>query len=199
MSERKRNPDVGNELAQLLPFRSGHFRYESGHHSDRWLDLETLFLHPKRVEPLAQILAERIAKHDVDAVCGPLVEGAFVAMMVAANLGAPFTYAERFETPEKMYGVRYRLPRTLRDIVRGKRIAIVNDVTSAGSAVRGTHADLLDCGATPVVIGTLALLGNATRKFATENRLALETLGSFPNEIWRPEECPLCARGIAVT
>jgi orotate phosphoribosyltransferase len=195
---RKRNPEsIEDELARLLPFRNGHFRYESGHHSDKWLDLETLFLHPERVEPLADALADRIAKYDIDAVCGPLVEGAFVAMMVASRLHVPFTYAERFESQrETLYGVQYRLPRTLRDVVRGKRIAIVNDVTSAGSAVRGTYADLLDCGAKPVVIATLALLGDATRQFAADNNIPLETLGSFPNQIWTPDECPLCARGV---
>lgn len=197
MSARRRKPEA---IAALLPFRSGHFRYESGHHSDKWLDLETLFLHPERVEPLADTLADRIARHGAEAVCGPLVEGAFVAMLVARRLRLPFTYAERSdETTGQLYPIAYRLPRTQRKIVRGKRIAIVNDVTSAGSAVRGTHADLLDCNAIPVVIGTLAILGDATPRFAADNHIPLETLGSFPNEIWRPDECPLCARGIALT
>src|SRR6266550_1900355 len=90
--------NVEDELARLLPFRHGHFRYESGHHSDKWLDLETLFLHPERVEPLAHALADRIAVYQIDAVCGPLVEGAFAALMVASRLGVVFTYAERFES-----------------------------------------------------------------------------------------------------
>jgi orotate phosphoribosyltransferase len=189
--------NVEDEVARLLPLRDGHFRYESGHHSDKWLDLETLFLHPGRVEPLAHALADRIAAYQIDAVCGPLVEGAFVALMVASKLGVVFTYAERFESQrETMYGVQYRLPRTLRDVVRGKRIAIVNDVTSAGSAVRGSYTDLVDCGATPVVIGTLALLGDTARAFAAENKIPLESLGSFPNDIWAPDECPICARGV---
>lgn len=197
----RRNPDsIEDELERLLPFRAGHFRYESGHHSDKWLDLETLFLHPQRVEPLADALADRITRYAVDAVCGPLVEGAFVALMAARRLHVPFIYAERFASPsEAMYGVRYKLPQTLREFVRAKRVAIVNDVTSAGSAVRGTYTDLLECGATPVVIGTLAILGDATLHFAAAHHIPLETLGSFPNEIWRPDECPLCARGIALT
>ncbi len=189
-----------NDLARLLPFREGHFRFESGHHCDKWLDLEALCLRPEPVEQLAAQLADRIAPYHVDAVCGPLVEGAFVALMVASRLRVLFTYAERFdEQTNVLYPVTYRLPGTLRDVVRGKRIAIVNDVTSAGSAVRGAYADLLDCGGTPVVVGTLALLGDATRKFAADNKIPLETLGSFPNQIWKPDECPMCARGMQLT
>ncbi|MGZ8829055.1 MAG: orotate phosphoribosyltransferase [Thermoanaerobaculia bacterium] len=148
------------------------------------------------METLAATLSERIAKYDIEAVCGPLVEGAFVALMVASRLRVLFTYAERFERPsDELYPVQYRVPRTLRPIVRGKRIAIINDVTSAGSAVRGTLADLLECGANPVVVGTLAVLGDT---FVKQNKLPLETLVSLPNEIWKPAECPLCARGVAL-
>jgi hypothetical protein len=38
--------------------------------------------------------------------------------------------------------VKYRIPPALRSQVRGKRVAIVNDVINAGSAVRGTFLDL---------------------------------------------------------
>ena len=31
-----------DDLLPLVNARSGHFAYESGHHSDLWLDLETL-------------------------------------------------------------------------------------------------------------------------------------------------------------
>ena len=185
---------TGADVVSLLPLQKGHFRFESGHHSDTWIDLETLCLRPEAVETLAGTLSDRIAKYDIEAVCGPLVEGAFVALMIASRLRTLFTYAERFErTTDELYPVQYRVPRPLRDVLRGKRVAIINDVISAGSAVRGTHADLLDCAAQPVVIGTLAVLGDT---FVKQNKLPLETLVSLPNEIWKPAECPLCARGV---
>ena len=132
----------------FLPIEKGHFLYESGHHSDSWIRLELLFLRPERVRVLANDLADRVRKYDVDVICGPLVEGAFIALMVASRLQTAFTYAKRFDVGESeiLYPVRYQIPRTLRDELRGKRVAIVNDVISAGSAVRGTLADLIQCG-----------------------------------------------------
>lgn len=192
------NASIREDLERLLPFRRGHFRFESGHHSDMWVDLELLCLRPEVVDRLAATLAARLATYDVEAVCGPLVEGAFVALMVAPKLGVLFTYAERFadHNSETLYSVAYRVPRALRPALRGKRVAIINDVTSAGSAVRGTYADLLTCDAQPVVIGTLAVLGEAARIYAAEKKVALEALASMPNEIWAPSDCPLCARGV---
>jgi orotate phosphoribosyltransferase len=196
MNQRQR--EIEDEITPLLPACRGHFLLESGHHGDLWLDLELLCLRPERIRPQAAQIAARLAGHNVEVVCGPLVEGAFVALMVAEKLGLPFTYAERFADASRdaLYPVQYRLPRALRDVVRGKRVAIVNDVINAGSAIRGTFAELQACGAVPVVIATLAVLGKSAARFAADHKLALITITSIPNEIWIPAECPLCARGI---
>jgi orotate phosphoribosyltransferase len=77
-------------------------------------------------------------------------------------------------------------------------VAIVNDVVNAGSAVRGALAELGACGARPVAIGALAVLGGSARELARGAGLALETLAELPNEIWEPARCPLCARGVPV-
>jgi orotate phosphoribosyltransferase len=80
--------------------------------------------------------------------------------------------------------------------VQGRRVAVVNDVINAGSAVRGTLADLVQCGAVPVVVGTLAVLGTAAPRLAAAAGVALETLATLPSEIWTPADCPLCARDV---
>ena len=187
-----------DRVARLLPIRQGHFRLESGHHGHTWVDLELLFLYPDRIRRLTTQLATALRSHRPEVVCGPLVEGAFVAMMVAPRLRVPFTYAERIadDTLSGLYPVRYRLPGALREVVRGRRVAIVNDVINAGSAIRGTYTDLVACGAQPVAVATLAVLGGRAAEFAAANQIALETLAALPNEIWEPAVCPLCRDGV---
>ncbi len=190
--------EIENDVIHLLPARKGHILLESGHHGDLWLDLELLCLRPERIRRQAEQIAARLAAHNVEVVCGPLVEGAFVALTVAEKLGLPFTYAERFAdvSRDALYPVQYRLPRALREVVRGKRVAIVNDVVNAGSAIRGTFADLQACGAQPVAIAALVVLGQPAAKFAADHKLALENIAFLPNEIWIPTECPLCRGSI---
>jgi orotate phosphoribosyltransferase len=187
-------------IINLPPARKGHFRLESGHHGDLWLDLELLCLRPQPVARSAAELAKRLSTYSVDAVCGPLVEGAFVALTVASELDVEFCYSERFVRPQSdgLYPVEYRIPGALRSRIRGKRVAIVNDVIGAGSAIRGTFTDLEACGAEPVVIGALLVLGSSASSFAADKHIALEGLAYLPNKLWVPLECPLCASGIPV-
>jgi orotate phosphoribosyltransferase len=189
---------VNQELLNLLSARKGHFKLESGHHGNLWLDLDLLFLRPSHVKRFAIELANRLAKYNIAAVCGPLVGGALIAQMIAAQLNVEFYYTERFVLPQSdaLYQVEYRLPNSLRKMVSGKDFAIVDDVINAGSAVRGTFAELQSCGAKPVVVGALLVLGAVGSDFFAYQNIAIENLANLPNDIWIPSECPLCASQI---
>ena len=103
---------MGANVLDLLKVRRGHFRYEFGYHGEIWLDLDQLFFDLRLIAPLTRELATRLARHDVEAIVGPLVGGALVAQMVAAEIGALFAYAEPQgpSTPDALYSVAYRLP-----------------------------------------------------------------------------------------
>ena len=184
-----------SELLTLIAARNGHFRLESGHHGNLWLDLDPLFVRPGRLRPFVAGLADRLSRYDVAAVCGPLTGGAFLAQSIASALDVEFYYTQRFVPPQRaaLYAVQYRLPDSLRRLVRGKAVAIVDDVVNAGSAVRATLAELRSCGASPVAVGVLLVLGSMASNFFADQAIPLEAIASLPNEVWAPSECPLCA------
>lgn len=183
------------DLDRLLAARTGHFRYESGHHGDSWLELDSMFSNPAALQPCIVELGRRLAAHRIDAVCGPLVGGAFVARALALEIGAAFFYAERFEGPP----LAYRIPDAQRDRLHGKRVALVDDAINAGSAVGATLAELHACGAIPVVLGALIVFGGAAAQIARENHLALEALSPRTRQLWPATECPFCARGVPLS
>jgi orotate phosphoribosyltransferase len=185
---------LGDELVGLLTGRAGHFRLESGHHGELWLDLDRLFLRPASLRRFAVELAARLSPHGPDAVCGPLVGGGFLALLVAAELDVDFYPAERIarSSADGLYPVRYRIPDGLRGRVGGRRVAVVDDVINAGSAVRGVVADVRACGGRPVAIGALLVLGRS----AVGEDVPLEGLAHRPSRVWEPSDCPLCASGV---
>ena len=201
MSEGLFNESSQKEFLNLLHAQHGHFKLESGHHGNLWLDLDRLFLHPKDIQPFVLELAHQLAAFELDAICGPMIGGSFIAQNIATELGTEFFYTERVmpQNSEALYSTTYHLPNHLRKIISGKRVAIVDDVINAGSAIRGTLAELQYYGAIPTVIGALLVLGETGQKYFAERNLPLMSISYLPNEIWPPETCPLCASQIPLT
>jgi orotate phosphoribosyltransferase len=187
------------DLLSLCGSRTGHFRLESGHHTDRWLELDQLFAKPSALRPFVTELAGRVAIHGVDAVCGPLNGGAFLAELMALELGVTFAFAERIVSQRPgLFPVDYRVPPALRAALRGQRVAIVDDAISMGSAVGATLADLELCQAKPVAIGALLVMGQSGAELAAARDLPLECLVALPLRTWLPSACRLCASGSPV-
>ncbi len=162
-----------------------------------WLDLDSLFADFRRIEPFVTQLVEGIRPYDVEAVCGPLLGGAFLAQLVAQALGVEFCFTELMPNESQaLYATRYRLPRAFMDRVRGKRLAIVDDVMSAGSALRGTYAELNKSDALPVVAGALLVLGTTGADFFAQQRIPVEAVARKDYALWSPGDCPLCIAGV---
>lgn len=186
------------DFLALVDAREGHFGLESGHHGELWLGLDGLFAEPRRVAPLVERLGLALRRYDVAAVCGPLVGGAFLAQSVARSLNVGFAFTERI-TPqggEGLYRARYRLPPALAPRVRGRRVAIVDDVMSAGSAARCTYEELRAHGAIPAAVGALLVLGSLGSEFFAGRDVPVVAVGSRPYRAWDPAACPLCVSGV---
>ena len=152
---------------------------ESGLHCGLWFDLEAAFVDQAALDPFVTQLAQSLRRHDVEAVCGPLNGGAFLAQLVARLLGAEFYFATLAEpNGDGPFSARYQLP------------------PGVGHGLLATLTAIESHGAIPVVIGALYVLGNTGAEFFKERGLRIETTGRAPFDTWRPNECPLCATGI---
>jgi orotate phosphoribosyltransferase len=102
--------------------------------------------------------------------------------MIEVELGVHFAYiqARPSSSDETLYPVAYRLPLTVAPLIEGKRVAIVDDVINAGSAVRGTFRALTEARAKPAVFGALLVLGEAAQPFLNSTGMALERLATLP-------------------
>jgi orotate phosphoribosyltransferase len=184
----------------LVSGRRGHFLLESGHHSALWFDLDALFADLQKTKPLIEALTDRLRPYAVSAVCGPLLGGSFLALQIAQLLNVDFCFTERVmpENEEGLYRAGYRLPAAFRPRVAGRKVAIVDDVMSAGSALRGTYAELQSHGAEPVVAAAMLLLGTAGAKFFEQAGVPVEAAERESYDLWEPAQCPLCAAGVAI-
>ena len=179
----------------------GHFQLESGHHGALWLDLDGLFASASRIAPFVTDLSSRVRRHNPEMICGPLLGGAFLAQLVAQELDLPFCFTERVMPANSMglYRAQYVLPSVFRSRVPGRRIAIVDDVVSAGSALCATRSELASHGATVIVAGALLQLGDTGAGLLGRDGVPVEAVNRDDYMLWTPEQCPLCASMVPLT
>jgi orotate phosphoribosyltransferase len=187
-----------DDFARTLAGRQGHFVLESGYHTDTWFDLDGLFISPNNLKPRIANLAKLLRPYSPTAICGPLLGGAFVAQSLAAHMDLRFYFSQRILTKAddgKLFGAQYQLPTLLQRQVSHERVAVVDDIVSAGSSVRATIAALDKAGATVVVVGALLVLGSeALAHFASCGiSMVMPTKRGF--NLWQTSECPLCRAG----
>jgi orotate phosphoribosyltransferase len=187
-----------SDILKRLPTRRGHFLLESGYHSDLWFTLDALFVDPAELAPHVYALAKLLEDYSISAVCGPLLGGAFLAQAIAAFMGIRFYFTEpaRSNIDAGLFRASYRLPPELRRRVGNKRMAVVDDIISAGSSVRATVSELNAAGATTVVVGALMLLGNQASEYFSARDIPLVACSRQNFNLWSPAECPLCRAGV---
>jgi orotate phosphoribosyltransferase len=190
------------DVVDALPARRGHFLLESGYHTDMWITLDALFVDPAAIAPHVDALAEQLRGHTPTAICGPLFGGAFLAQALATRLSVKFFVVEPApagapDAPgDGLFAARYQLPAGQRPHARGERVAVVDDVISAGSSVRAAIAALTDAGAAITAVGALLVLGDAGLTYFAARAIPVETLGRRALSLWSPADCPLCSAGI---
>ena len=195
--DRREGDLSADALIALVAGRRGHFAMESGYHSALWLDLDALFAAPGRVAPFVDALADCVRPHRPDVVCGPMLGGAFLAQLVAERVGAEFWYTERATDREAggLFAARYRLPHAFHRRIAHPRVAIVDDVMSAGSSLRATAAALEGHGAAIVAVGALIVMGHVGERHFADAGVPVEAVVREELEMWTPADCPRCRAG----
>jgi len=168
-------------------FREGHFVLASGKHSPRYLEKFRVLQWPRETERLCGAIAGAVRGADVDTVAGPTTGGIILAHEVARQLGTRAVYAERDDDGTgRVFRRGFRLG-------PDERVLVVDDIMTTGGSVQETIDAVRAAGAN--VIAAAVLVDRSAG--ATKLGVPFHALWSVDIPTYAPEECPLCARGIA--
>jgi orotate phosphoribosyltransferase len=161
----------------------GHFLLTSGNHSSDYMQCALLLRFPKYAAFAGRALAERIGKFSPDIIASPALGGLIIGHEVARALDVPFIFCERQDGLMTLR--RFPFP-------EGKRVVVIEDVVTTGVSSGEVGAVLAAGGAEWV--GTGAVIDRSGGRSSLPH--VPESLWKVDFPLWRPEECPLCARGI---
>ena len=167
----------------------GHFLLSSGLHSSQYFQCAKVLQYPQYAEELGADIAEYFNDYDIDFVISPAMGGIIIGHEVARSLKTRFIFTERSKETDKM------ILRRGFDIDEGEKGLIVEDVLTTGRSVREVIKLLQRENARVVGTGFIVDRSNNQVKFGVPKYAVLE----MPVVTYRPEECPLCKKGIPIS
>ena len=172
-------------------YLEGHFRLTSGLHSPNYLQCALVLRHPPAAEDLGRRLATQvrtIMDEPAALVVSPALGGLIIGHEVARALGTPFLFTERDPETRKM------LLRRGFTVQPSETAVVIEDVITTGGSTRDVIECLNAAGARVLAAGSIIDRSGGTADVGIP-RVALATLQVAAH---RPEECPLCRRGVPV-
>jgi orotate phosphoribosyltransferase len=180
-----------NEALELYrrtgAYLEGHFRLSSGLHSPGYLQSALVLQHPADAASLGAGIAAYVESFRPMVVLSPALGGLIIGHEVARALGVRAIFAERAG------GTVLTLRRGF-TLAPGDRVLVVEDVFTTGKSTRETMEVARQAGA--AVVGAAAIVDRSggTIDFGVPSYALIRL--SVP--AYEPEQCPLCAQGIAL-
>jgi orotate phosphoribosyltransferase len=165
---------------------SGHFRLSSGLHSGNYFQCALLLQYPDIAEKLCKELASYFKKDKPTCVVAPALGGVVVSYETARALAVKSLFTERVEG--KM---------TLRrgfELKKEDRVLVVEDVITTGLSTGEVLEVVKSKGAQIIGVGCVVNRSGKTLDFGVK----LKSLANLDFPAYKPEECPLCKKGIEI-
>ena len=180
--------EVRDILVKTNAIMNGHFLLTSGLHSPHYVEKFNVLQHPKYTEQLCQAMAEKFKDANIETVVGPVTGGVILAHETGKALGTRAIFTERVDGK-----MTFRRGFSLHE---GERVLIVEDIVTTGGSIKEVIDVVKSYGAIPVAVSMLVDRSGGKADFGDVPATALLKLNV---ETYKPEDCPLCTKGIAIT
>ena len=149
-------------LQKVGAFRSGHFVFTSGRHSDSYILKDAMYAYTRETSRVCLEMAERFKDANVEAVIGPAIGAAIIAQWTAYHLSEL--------TGREVYGVYadkdgkggFIIKRGYDQVIKGKKTLVVEDLTTTGGSIAKVVEAARAVGAD--VVGAIALVNRGDVK-----------------------------------
>jgi orotate phosphoribosyltransferase len=180
--------DVDALLQSTGALLKGHFRLASKRHSDTYIEKFRIMEDPVATDALCGMIADHYRDAGATVVVGPATGGIILAYETARHLGLHDIFAEKDPAGQFFFDRGF-------SVAPGQPVLLVDDVLTTGGSVGKVLSLLREAGANVVGVGCLIDRTNGGVDFGVPF-YACHTMNIASHD---PAECPLCAKGIAIT
>lgn len=169
-----------------------HFVYTSGKHGSVYINKDALYPHTKETSEVCKLMAEKYQDSEVEAVVGPALGGIILSQWVAHHLSEMKgkeifgVYTEKDEKENQV------LRRGYDQIVKGKKILVVEDLTTTGGSVAKVVETVQAAGGEVIGVSVMVNRDPANVTSVTVGKVPFEAAGIIKAEAFDEAICPLC-------
>lgn len=181
-----------------------HFVYTSGKHGSVYINKDFLYPHVAETAKVGKLFAEKMKKRDIDIVVAPAVGGTILCTWTAYYLSRlkkreiMSVYTEKDKgTTASAADSEQIFRRGYDTFLKGKKVLIVEDLTTTGISVKKTAKAVQKAGGEVSAICVMVNRNPVHVNTATMGA-PFYSLGVFLAHAYDEEECPLCKKNIPV-
>jgi orotate phosphoribosyltransferase len=165
----------------------GHFLLTSGLHSPTYWEKFRVLEQPRYAERLCRMIASHFRDQNIELVAGPTTGGVIISYEVAKQLGLRSIFAEREGTT--------RVFRRGFAVKPNERVLVVDDILTTGGSIREVISEVKRKGGQLIGVGVLVDRSEGAVDFG----VPLFSCHKASVPTYKPEECPLCRKGMPLS
>ena len=181
-----------------------HFVYTSGKHGSVYINKDFLYPHTKETSYIGRMFAEKFKDKSIDVVAAPAVSGTILSTWTAYHLSrlkkkevlSVYTEKDKGTTAsaaesEQMFRRGYH------KFIKGKKVLILEDLTTTGISVKRTVDSVRKAGGKVVAV---CVMVNRDPKNINAKTVGAPfySLDVFPAQAYDEKYCPLCKKNIPI-
>ncbi|HEX7041774.1 MAG TPA: phosphoribosyltransferase family protein [Patescibacteria group bacterium] len=180
-----------------------HFVYTSGKHGSVYIRKDKLYPYTRLTSKVCKMIAQNTKDLKIDVVVGPSLGGIILSQWTAYHLSrltkkeVLSVFTEKSYDDKEKFDRPQLLKRGYDQLVKGKRVLVVEDLTTTGMSVKKVVDRVKE--AKGKVVGVYVLLNRNPKGV---NRKLMNTtfksLCVFEAEAWEEKDCPLCRKNVPV-
>lgn len=181
-----------------------HFVYTSGKHGSVYINKDALYPHPKATSTVGKMFAEKFKDFDIDVVVAPAVGGVILSQWASYHLSKLkgkeifAVYTEKDKGTTALASDSEQIFRRGYDtFVKGKKVLVIEDLTTTGLSVAKTVKTVKKAGGQVVAV---CVMINRDPKRVTSKTVGAPfySLDVFPAESYDEKNCPLCKQKVPI-
>ena len=174
-----------------------HFVLTSGKHSPIYINKDALYPHTEETSAVCRLMAEQVKELEIDAVVGPALGGIILSQWTAYHLTKIKGREVYGLYTEKTADGGQILTRGYDKLVLGKKVLVVEDLTSTGGSAKKVVDLLKSLGSE---VAAVVVMVNRNPKEVTQEYFGVPffALDTFEVPAYEEADCPLCKSGVAI-